>query len=346
MVTDAESISKAPVQQIPIAEIVVGVRRRKKVGGIGSLARSISMHGLIHPILLRNGNTLVAGERRLEACRRLNWRTIPARHVDALSDEELRLIELDENTEREALTDYETTRARFAEIRQIEAKRKAQVEGEDSAISAGTPTRKGRARHDQPTGKPKGRPTGKKAGSTRDVAAETGVAHKTRTEMQRHLQLADRSPFLQRPEWVRYSVLKAGEWLEKLTEDEQIVCGALLDQDAIPPPTVLGILENLVTMSAERRAEIFAKARSNDPFERRGALTTSANLPPPADHGLSYTQDALRLVVKGESVCRAAEFKAALAEEASHIKALVKRFIAYADKQRVEYEKHGLRPVN
>ena len=46
----------------------------------------------------------------------------PVHHVDRLSDEELRAIELDENTEREAPTNYEATEERLAGIRQVEAK--------------------------------------------------------------------------------------------------------------------------------------------------------------------------------------------------------------------------------
>jgi hypothetical protein len=64
----------------------------------------------------------------------------PVRHVDRLSDEELCAIELDENTECEALIIYEATKVRLAEIRQVEAKLKA----EEAAISGTTGTPKSR----------------------------------------------------------------------------------------------------------------------------------------------------------------------------------------------------------
>jgi ParB family chromosome partitioning protein len=261
---EAEAVTKSVVEQIPIDRIVVGVRRRTKLKAIGSLARSIRLHGLIHPILVRNGNTLVAGQRRLEACKRLNWETITARHVDDLSDAELRLIELDENAEREDLADFETSKARFAEMRQAEAKLKAQAaRASFGATSAKTPSKRGR--------KGEGRP--KKAASKRAIAEETGIEKDTQRRIERHVELAELYPFLKRPDWVRHNVLQAGDWIEQLNGDDQNASAALLDQDAIPPTQAINILKNLVEMPAENRAEIFTKARSDDPFERRVALT-------------------------------------------------------------------------
>jgi ParB-like chromosome segregation protein Spo0J len=63
----------------------------------------------------------VFGARCLEACKRLGWRTIPVRHADGMSDEELRALEPDENTERLDLDSYDERKQRLAEIRQIEA---------------------------------------------------------------------------------------------------------------------------------------------------------------------------------------------------------------------------------
>ena len=61
----------------------------------------------------------------LKRCRSLNWKTIPARQVERLSDDELRAIELDENSAREALSTFEASKARLAQIRQAEADLKA-----------------------------------------------------------------------------------------------------------------------------------------------------------------------------------------------------------------------------
>jgi len=63
------------------------------------LARSIDQLGLLQPIVIRPDNTLVAGARRLAACRMLGWQHVPI-YVAASLDDELRLLwaERDENT--------------------------------------------------------------------------------------------------------------------------------------------------------------------------------------------------------------------------------------------------------
>jgi hypothetical protein len=97
-------------------------------------------------------------------------------------------LELDENVERLALLDYEASKQRLAEIRQAEAEAKAELRPDTG--------RKGR-----------GRP--KRSGSTRDVAARTGVSRAARHDLERHVAIAERYPFMQRPDWRQYNVLEA-----------------------------------------------------------------------------------------------------------------------------------------
>lgn len=83
---------------------VVG-RFRKDLGDIRSLAQSIAQIGLINAITITPDGRLIAGERRLEACRSLGWQIIGARVVDNLEDAADRLrAERDENTERKEMT--------------------------------------------------------------------------------------------------------------------------------------------------------------------------------------------------------------------------------------------------
>jgi len=92
---------------IPISSITVGERQRKefKPEDLASLADSISRLGLIHPIILDETYNLVAGERRLRACRdNLSWTEIPADFTEELDPLTLHLIELEENTRRADLT--------------------------------------------------------------------------------------------------------------------------------------------------------------------------------------------------------------------------------------------------
>ena len=63
--------------------------------------------------------------RRTMRDRELGWPRIPARRVDRLFDEELRALELDENTERVTLNDSEASKLKLAEIHQAEAEEQA-----------------------------------------------------------------------------------------------------------------------------------------------------------------------------------------------------------------------------
>ncbi len=54
-----------------IEEIKVGNRIRKDLGNIGPLAQSIADYGLLNPITIEPDGTLLSGQRRLEACKKL-----------------------------------------------------------------------------------------------------------------------------------------------------------------------------------------------------------------------------------------------------------------------------------
>ncbi len=72
---------------------------------IQELAQSIKTYGLLQPIILRRagrGYQLVAGERRLIACKSLGWQSISAA-VKNLSDSAMAAIALIENLQREDL---------------------------------------------------------------------------------------------------------------------------------------------------------------------------------------------------------------------------------------------------
>ena len=79
-------------------------RQRKHLNGIEILADSIKRLGLIHPIVVTRDLTLVAGERRLAACKQLGWGNITCQYTDELDDLSLRAIELEENIKRTELT--------------------------------------------------------------------------------------------------------------------------------------------------------------------------------------------------------------------------------------------------
>lgn len=69
-------------EEIKISEIKIGERTRKDLGDIDSLAQNIRENGLLNAILVRRSNNsymLLAGHRRLEACKSLGWDTVLAK---------------------------------------------------------------------------------------------------------------------------------------------------------------------------------------------------------------------------------------------------------------------------
>ena len=82
---------------------------REYRGDLGDLVSSIREKGLIEPILVRpcpEGFEVVAGARRLEACKRLRWARIPC-IVRNLSDKEAYEISLAENIQRKTMNAVE-----------------------------------------------------------------------------------------------------------------------------------------------------------------------------------------------------------------------------------------------
>lgn len=99
------------VESLLIEDITVGERRREEFGDLQGLAESIGKYGLFHPVVVDGARNLIAGERRLRACRDvLGWMEIPCRLYDELSEDERREIELEENVRRKDLTPFEASR--------------------------------------------------------------------------------------------------------------------------------------------------------------------------------------------------------------------------------------------
>jgi N6-adenosine-specific RNA methylase IME4/ParB-like chromosome segregation protein Spo0J len=69
---------------LPIHEIKIGFRFRKDLGDLKSLADSIRSVGLLHPIVVTSDGLLIAGQRRLEACRILGLADVPVTEVNLI----------------------------------------------------------------------------------------------------------------------------------------------------------------------------------------------------------------------------------------------------------------------
>lgn len=99
-----------------ISDIKIGPRFRKDLGDIDTLAKSIKKIGLLHPVVINRNDELVAGARRIEACKKLGWAEIP---VTTINLDNIIKGELDENTER---VDFKFSE-RMAILEEIERQR-------------------------------------------------------------------------------------------------------------------------------------------------------------------------------------------------------------------------------
>lgn len=85
-------------------------RRQFSEQALTELSQSIAVNGLIQPIIVRQspitGYELLAGERRLRACKKLGWSTIPALVKD-LSNSQMMEQAIIENLQREDLNPIE-----------------------------------------------------------------------------------------------------------------------------------------------------------------------------------------------------------------------------------------------
>jgi ParB family chromosome partitioning protein len=86
---------------------------RSQMGSLEELIASIEEKGLLEPIVVRpveNGFEVVAGNRRLEACRRLKMHRIPC-HIVELDDREAFEVSLVENVQHETMNPIDEARA-------------------------------------------------------------------------------------------------------------------------------------------------------------------------------------------------------------------------------------------
>jgi ParB family chromosome partitioning protein len=100
--------------------------------GIEDLALSLKENGLIQPIVVNQDLRLIAGGRRLEAAKSLAWKAIDVVFRETLSEDELQVLELEENTKRADITWQERclATAKIHAIKQRNAALDAETWGE------------------------------------------------------------------------------------------------------------------------------------------------------------------------------------------------------------------------
>lgn len=109
---------------IPIEKIKIGDRIRKDFGDIKELAEDIKENGLINPPVINKEYVLLAGERRVRACKSLGWKQIEVRMMDTGDAEHELNIEISENEVRKDFSKSERAEymKRLLRIEQAKAK--------------------------------------------------------------------------------------------------------------------------------------------------------------------------------------------------------------------------------
>ena len=107
---------------INIGKVTVGKRIRKDYGDITSLADDIEDRGLINPPVVTPDYELIAGERRLRALKKLDYKQIEVRVMSVEDYEHQLQIEISENEERKDFT-YSEKMDYAKQLERIEAKK-------------------------------------------------------------------------------------------------------------------------------------------------------------------------------------------------------------------------------
>lgn len=150
-----------------IHDIKIGHRFRKDLGDIKALCTSIQTVGLFHPVVINEKNELVAGYRRLRACRKMGWKEVPVTKVDL---HKIALGEFHENVMRKDFTISEVVAIKHA----IE------------------PVIKKEAGQRKKSGKPSADSSG---GETREIVAKSlGVSHDYLTKAETIVKAAKKAP--------------------------------------------------------------------------------------------------------------------------------------------------------
>ena len=133
---------------VDIEKIVIRDRIRKDFGDIQELADDIKQNGLINPPVVNKEYELLAGERRLRACKSLGWKQVEIRMMDTRDAEHELNVEISENDVRKGFTKSERVdyMKRLLRIEQAKAKERqgerTSVENKTDVVRADTETAK------------------------------------------------------------------------------------------------------------------------------------------------------------------------------------------------------------
>jgi ParB family chromosome partitioning protein len=249
---------------VAVDSIVVGARHRMDAGDLDALATSIDQLGLLQPITVTPDRVLVCGWRRLEAVKRLGWKSIKVWVRSGISDPVTTLLaERDENTQRKDYTPLEKE-ALYREIKELlredAARRQAETRfggtRRNENKNTGTTDADGGV-HWTPPGQPdvaqgRGRT---EQGKVREQAALIVTGRKSQNTLERLGTLVDLSHDATRPDHIRSL---AAEALARIQDGHSVypeyeaVRAALAatdpNQQTIEPVTAADVQELLATV--------------------------------------------------------------------------------------------------
>lgn len=237
--------------ELRIDSIKMGDRVRQDLGDIDALAESIRTIGMIHPPVITTGQLLLAGGRRLEACKRLGMQIIPFRMIDSAKGlVDCLAVEEQENTCRKDFTP--------AEAAAMRAKRASALESVARANTAAN-LKKGQV---APSGKVA---TSGKVGKVRDAAAAgTGFSGRTLDKVDAvRRAIDDPNPVVAETARVAFNEIhktgKVDAAFKKVAEVEKEQIGGTAYADAKYVAAIakqIHITRDLFTLEPQRVAEL------------------------------------------------------------------------------------------
>jgi ParB family chromosome partitioning protein len=84
--------------------IIVRKRIRRDLGDITGLMESLKNYGQLTPIIINRNYELIAGYRRLQAAKRLGWKSVEAAMIDKPTERQKLEVEIEENVQRMELS--------------------------------------------------------------------------------------------------------------------------------------------------------------------------------------------------------------------------------------------------
>jgi ParB/RepB/Spo0J family partition protein len=237
--------------RVRITDVQIGQRRREDYGDLSELARSISQYGLLHPIVIDGKKRLVAGERRLRAYILLDEEWIEARDFGSLTGTERRQIELEENLQRKDLTAYERSK-NLLEL--VEVGAEVLREEEEKVRSDSGELLTDLSKNSSLDKRSRGRP--RKAGSQKKIGARIRKKQPEISRAQRHVDAAERYPFLKASDWSQDAALNVAGQLDSLSKEQRETVLSILAEPDNDAAAIQRQVRNYRALSTEGRDKI------------------------------------------------------------------------------------------